>query len=82
MLKAVNNALTSNIKLWNYVLLNSNEPIKVAHLQKLVNQSVLNGAIVKEMVHNSFTERNKIFCRLIKWEKYIFPLDFAKYLSY
>ena len=33
LLKAVNNALTSYIKLCNYVILNSNEPIKVAHLQ-------------------------------------------------
>ena len=46
MLKAVNNALTSYIKLCNYVIFNSNEPIKVAHLQKLANQSVLNGALV------------------------------------
>ena len=32
----------------NYVMfmLNSNEPIKVAHLQKLANQSMLNGALV------------------------------------
>ena len=46
--EAVNNALTSYIKLCNYVMLNSNEPIKVAHLQKLANQSVLNGALVIE----------------------------------
>ena len=31
-------------------MLNSNEPIKVAHLQKLANQSVLHGAHVIEMV--------------------------------
>ena len=31
-------------------MLSSNEPIKVAHLEKLINQSVLNGAIVIEMV--------------------------------
>ena len=37
-------------------MLNSNEPIKVAHLQKLTNQSMLNGAIVIEMVNNSFSE--------------------------
>ena len=37
LLKTVNNALTSYIKLCNYVMLNSNEPIKVAHLQKLAN---------------------------------------------
>ena len=42
--EAVNKALTSYIRLCNYVILNSNEPIKVAHLQKLANQSVLNAA--------------------------------------
>ena len=34
-------------------MLNSNEPIKVAHLQKLANQSMLNSALVKD---NSFSE--------------------------
>ena len=48
IVEAVNNALTSYIRLCNYVKLNSNEPIKVAHLQKLANQSVLNGALVIE----------------------------------
>ena len=48
-------------------MLNSNEPIKVAQLQKLANQSVLNGTLVTEMVNNSFTESKKNFCRLIKW---------------
>ena len=42
--EAVNKALTSYIRLCNYVILNSNEPIKVAHIQKLANQTVLNGA--------------------------------------
>ena len=37
-------------------MLNSNKPIKVAHLQKLANESVLNGALVIEMVNNSFIE--------------------------
>ena len=46
-------------------MLNSNEPIKVAHLQKLANQSVLKGALVIEMVNNSLTESKKSFCRLI-----------------
>ena len=36
IVEAVNNALTSYISLSNYVKLNSNEPIKVAHLQ--INQ--------------------------------------------
>ena len=35
-------------------MLNSDESIKVAHLQKLANQSMLNGALVKD---NSFSER-------------------------
>ena len=42
----------------NYAMfmLNSNKPIKVAYLQKLANESVLNGALVIEMVNNSFIE--------------------------
>ena len=28
----------------------SNEPIKIAHLQKLANQSMVNGALVIEMI--------------------------------
>ena len=43
-------------------ILNSNEPIKVAHLQKLVNQSMLNGTLV----NISFSESEKNFGRLIK----------------
>ena len=51
-------------------MLNSNEPIKVAHLQKLANQSILNGAIVIEMVNNSLSESKKNFGRLIKRGKF------------
>ena len=51
-------------------MLSSNEPIKVAHLQKLANQSLLNGALVMEMVNNSFSESKKNFGRLIKREKF------------
>ena len=40
-------------------MFNLNKPIKVAHLQKLANQSLLNGAPVMEMVNNSFSERDK-----------------------
>ena len=40
-------------------MFNSNEPIKVALLQKLANQSLINGALVMEIVNNSFSERNK-----------------------
>ena len=54
----------------NYVMLNSNEPVKVAHLQKLANQSMLSGALVIEMVNNSFSERRKNFGRLKKHEMF------------
>ena len=47
-------------------MLNSNEPIKVAHLQKLANQSMLNVALMIETVNNSFSESKKNFGRLIK----------------
>ena len=42
-------------------MFNSNEPIKVAHLQKLPSQSLLNGAIVMEVVNNSFSESKRNF---------------------
>ena len=48
IVEAINNALTSYIRLCNYAMLNTNEPIKVTHLQKLANQSVLNSALVIE----------------------------------
>ena len=51
-------------------MFNLNEPIKVAHLQKLANQSLLNGALVMEMVNNSFSESKKNFGRLIKRKKF------------
>ena len=51
-------------------MFNSNEPIKVAHLQKLANQSLLNGALVMEIVNNSFSERKKNFSRLIKRKRF------------
>ena len=68
----------------------TNQPIKVIHFQKLANQSILNGALVIEIVSNSFSESKKNFSRLIKLGKFcfrygmknIFPLDFIKYLSY
>ena len=55
------------------LMLNSNEPIKVAHLQKSANQSMLNDALVIEMVNNSLSE--------IWAVKHVFPLNFARYLS-
>ena len=42
-------------------MFNSNEPIKVAHLQKLANQSLLNGALLMEIVNNSFSESKRNF---------------------
>ena len=48
----------------------TDEPIKVAHLQKLANQSLLNGALVMEMVNNSFSESKKNFGCLIKRKKF------------
>ena len=67
IVEAVNNTLTSYIKLCNYIILNSNEPIKVTHLQKLANRLVLNGALViDKWSNNSFSESMKNFCRLIK----------------
>ena len=47
-------------------MLNSSEPIKVTLLQKLANQSILNDALVIEMVYNSFNESKKNFGCLIK----------------
>ena len=47
-------------------MLNSDEPVKVAHLQKLANQSILNGALEIKMVYNSFNESKKNFGLLIK----------------
>ena len=44
-------------------MFNSNEPIKVAHLQKLANESLPNGALVMEIVNNSFNESKKNFHR-------------------
>ena len=42
--EAVNKGLMNYIRLSSYVILNSNQPIKVAQLQKLANQSVLKRA--------------------------------------
>ena len=47
-------------------MLVSNKPIKVAGLQKLANQLMLNGALVIQMVNNSFSESKKNFGRLLK----------------
>ena len=40
-------------------MFNSNEPIKVAPLQKLANQSLFNSALVMEMVNNFFIQSKK-----------------------
>ena len=49
-------------------MLNSNDPIKVVHLQKLANQSILHDALVIEMVNISFNESKNNFVRLINQE--------------
>ena len=48
-------------------MLVSNEPIKVADLQKLPNQLMLNGAFAIEMVNNSFSKSNTNFYKA--WSK-------------
>ena len=40
--------------------------MKTAHPQKLANQSMMNGALVIEMINNSFSESKKNFDRLMK----------------
>ena len=47
-------------------MLLSIKPIKVADLQKLANRLMLNGALVIELVNNSFSESKKNFGRSIK----------------
>ena len=72
-------------------LLISNEPIKIAQLQKLSNQSVVNDALVIEMVTILLVKARKILIvwwskersnrKKKKWNKYM-SIDFAIYLSY
>ena len=47
-------------------MLNSNEPIKVAHLQNLENQSMLNGTAVIGIINKYFSESKQNFVRLIR----------------
>ena len=47
-----------------------NEPIKVTDLQQLANQLMLNGALVIEMVNNSFSESKRNFGRFIERETF------------
>ena len=42
-------------------MLNLNEPIKVAYLQKLANKSILSGVHVIEMTISSFSESAERF---------------------
>ena len=61
-----NGALYINVlKSYNYIKLYF---VKLRHLQKLTNQSMLNGALVIKMVNNSFSESKRNFGRLIKRE--------------
>ena len=47
----------------NYVMLifNLDAPIKVAHLQKLANQWLLNGTLAIEMVNNSSESKKNVW---------------------
>ena len=53
----------------NFVMfmLISNEPIKVAHLQKLANQSIVNGALVIKMVTVLLVKTRKTL--VVWWSK-------------
>ena len=57
-----------NLLISNYTMFmfKTNEPIKVIHLQKFANQSMLHGAFEIKIASNSFSESKKIFGRLIK----------------
>ena len=69
----------------NYVvMLSSNKPIKVAHLQKLANQVFNSALVIGKWINNSSSESKKNFCCLIKWgtSKIYVPLDFTKHLNY
>ena len=69
-------------------MLNSNEPIKVAHLQKLVNQSMLTSAQVIEMVNTeakklwSFDKARNVLIEKKKIEIWAISTRKAKYLSH
>ena len=65
-MKAVCNVLTSCIKLCN-VYDKFQGTNQSAHLQKLANQSKLNGALVIELINSSFNKTKKNFDSLIKW---------------
>ena len=83
----------------NFVIfiLISNKPIKFAHLQKLANQSMVNGSLTIEMVtillvkarktlvvwwSEEHANRKKKKNEIEIWTvKILFPLDFAIYLS-
>ena len=76
-------------------LLISNEAIKVAHLEKLTNQLMVNGALVIEMVAILLLKARKLWSfdevrnilikkneRKIWAVKILFSLNFVIYLSY
>ena len=50
--------LTNCVKLYRFIF-NSNEPAKVACLQKLGNQAMLNGALLIEMLNNYFKKKQE-----------------------
>ena len=83
-MKTVKKILMSYIKLC-YVYVKFNEPIKVARLQKLTNQSMLNGALrngneLFQWKLEKLWSFNKT--RNVLTEKIYILLDFTKYLSF
>ena len=61
-------------------MLNSNERIKVAHLQKLANQSMLDGALAIEMLTILLSKKNFDKARSILIEKNRY-MGSEKYIS-
>ena len=70
-MKTVNNDLTSYTKLC-FVMLNSNESIKVARLQKVANQSMLTGVLLIERFFQWNKEKRWSFDKarnVLTWKK-------------
>ena len=81
--RAVNNALTSYIRLCNLYYIKPNRTNQSCSPSKISQSINVEWRICdREMVKQFFSESKKNFRRLIKWESNIFPLDFNKYLSF
>ena len=60
-------------------MLNSKEPMKVPHLQKLAKQLMLNGALIIKMINNSFTESRKTWLFNKAWNVLITIIKKMRY---